>query len=131
RVELRGFSEYKRLLEEYNDVDVVLDAFPYNGGVTTLEAMWMGRPVVTIRGETMVSRQGVALLSAVGLDDLVATDAQDFARIVASLANDGPRRLQLASELRERMRRSPLMDAAAMARALESAYRGAWQRFLA
>jgi protein O-GlcNAc transferase len=131
RVELRGFSGYNQMLGEYNDVDVVLDAFPYNGGVTTLEALWMGRPVVTIRGDTMVSRQGVALLSAAGLEDLVARDARDFARIVASLASDSARRTRLGLEMRDRLRRSPLMDASGMARALESAWRDAWHRFLA
>ncbi len=130
RIELRAFSEYARMLDEYNDVDVVLDTFPYSGGVTTLEALWMGRPVVTIAGETMVSRQGVALLSAVGLDDLVARDAGDFARISASIARDEARRRELASSLRDRMRRSQLLDGAPMARSLEGAYRDAWHRFL-
>ena len=131
RVELRGFSEYAQMLDQYNGVDVVLDTFPYNGGVTTLEALWMGRPVVTIRGDTMVSRQGVALLSAVGLEDLVASDAHAFARIVAAIAYDTPRRASLALELRDRMRRSPLLDAPGMARALEAAYHVAWRRFVA
>ena len=116
RVELRGYSSHRRMLEEYSGIDVVLDTFPYNGGITTLEAMWMGKPVVTIRGDTLISRQSAALLDAVGLSELAAGSASEFARTVASLAAD-PKRLA--------------SDAPSLARALEAAYRAAWKEFIA
>ena len=131
RVELRGFSSHRRMLDEYNEVDIVLDTFPYNGGITTLEAMWMGKPVATIRGDTLISRQSAALLDAAGLGDLVARDAAHFARIVAGLAADPGRLGTLSMSLRERMKGSPLMDTRGMARALEVAYRGMWKHYLA
>ncbi len=131
RVEFRGFSSHRSMLGEYNEVDVVLDTFPYNGGITTLEAMWMGRPVVTIRGDTMISRQGAALLEEVGLGELAADDAAGFARIVRELVSSPARLASIASGLRARMTASPLMDAPGMARALEEAYRVAWRDFVA
>lgn len=130
RVEWRPFSAHAQALAEYGEVDIVLDTFPYNGGLTTLEALWMGRPVVTIRGDTLLSRQSAALLCALDADDLVAGDAAGFARIAAELASDGARLAERCAGLRPRMRASALLDAAGFVRVLESTYRDLWKRWL-
>jgi protein O-GlcNAc transferase len=130
RVEFRGFSAHRDMLEEYNDVDIVLDTFPYNGGITTLEALWMGKPVVTLRGDTLISRQTAAILQAAGFDEWTASDADVFARIVASLAADPAKLAATGRGMRERLRSSPLLDARGLAAALEAAYRAMWRRYV-
>ncbi|MCV5640325.1 hypothetical protein OFN49_36135, partial [Escherichia coli] len=82
--------------------------FPYNGTTTTCEALWMGVPVITLAGSRMLSRIGVSLLAAVGLDDLIARDQDDYVAIAAALAADHDRRRDLHRTLRDRMAASPL-----------------------
>ena len=122
RVELRAESGHERMLSELSEVDIVLDTFPYNGGITTLEALWMGRPVVTLRGDTLVGRQGASILTAAGLQDLVAQDPDAYVRIAAELACDPARRAELAKTLRDRILASPLGDAQNFTRRLESLF---------
>jgi predicted O-linked N-acetylglucosamine transferase (SPINDLY family) len=111
RIELRPFSFHVNLLKEYADVDIALDPFPFTGGQSSCEALWMGVPVVTLPGERPVSRQTYAFLSLIGLPGLVAQDEADYVRIVRQLAAD-PEQLQtLRHSLRGRMRQSPLCDA--------------------
>lgn len=124
RIELRGASFHADLLKEYADIDVALDPFPFTGGLTSCEALWMGVPVVTLPQERVVSRQTFAFLSSIGLSELAANDAEDYVRIAVELANDGGRLRSLRSGLRDRMRRSPLCDAQAFARNLEDALWG-------
>ncbi|MGE5616626.1 MAG: glycosyltransferase, partial [Bacillota bacterium] len=127
RLRLRGFSSHLDMLAEYGDIDLVLDTTPYNGGMTTLEALWMGRPVVSLRGDSFIARQGAAILDAAGLQELVARDVRDFAAIVDRWTRS-PRELgSLSAQLRGRLRASPLLDARGLARSLEAAYREAWQ----
>ena len=131
RVQWRGYSPHAAMMAEYNDVDVALDTFPYNGGITTLEALWMGRPVVTIAGDSLISRQSAAVLRSLDLGELVARDEREFAAIVAELTRDRARLAHMSAALRDRMRRSPVCDAASMARSLETACRSLWSRWLA
>jgi protein O-GlcNAc transferase len=130
RLELIGrvhaFADHLAL---YNKVDVALDTFPYHGTTTTCEALWMGAAVVTLAGEIHMSRVGVSLLGQVGLSDLVAGSADDYVAIATGLANDRDRMRGLRSSLRERMTRSPLLDAIGVTRELESAYRSIWTRW--
>jgi predicted O-linked N-acetylglucosamine transferase (SPINDLY family) len=116
-------------LATYARVDVALDTFPYHGTTTTCDALWMGVPVVTLAGQTHVSRVGVSLLHAVGLADLVAETPQQYVEIVGRLAADRSRLSQLRSSLRARMQSSELMDGTTLAREIESAMRQAWQRW--
>ena len=116
-------------LAMYARVDVALDTFPYHGTTTTCDALWMGVPVVTLAGQTHVSRVGVSLLHAVGLDDLVAQTPQQYVEAASQLAGDALKLRQLRSDLRGRMKSSPLMDASSLAREIESAMRLAWQRW--
>lgn len=127
RIEPRGASPYRDMLGQYGDLHVVLDSFPYNGGMTTLEALWMGRPVLALEGETMISRQSAAILAGAGLEHWVARDAAAYvARAVAAAGQ----REALESEcrgIREALQRSPALDAAGFTRALEDAYRTLWR----
>jgi len=130
RIEWRGASDHATMLREYLDVDVVLDTFPYNGGVTTLEALWMGRPVVTVSGDTLIGRQSKAMLAAIGLADrLCAPDAARFVETAAALVADAQGLSGLSASLRERVRRSRLVDTAAFTRDLEALLRGEWRRW--
>ncbi len=118
-------------LELYHAVDIALDPFPYNGVTTTCDALWMGVPVISQAGRMNVSRQGVRFLRTVGLDELLAETLEDYVRIATALAGDLARLADLRSGLRERMSRSPLMDAQRLARDLEAAYVGIWKNRLA
>ncbi|HTW93384.1 MAG TPA: tetratricopeptide repeat protein [Tepidisphaeraceae bacterium] len=110
-------------LQCYHRIDIALDTFPYNGTTTTCEALWMGVPVITLAGKAHASRVGASLLHAVGLDDLIAQDEEDYLRVAAQLAADRARRAELRFALRPRMQSSQLMDPAGLARAVEAAYR--------
>lgn len=125
RIELADASPHEAMLAEYGQIDVALDPFPFSGGVTTCEAAWMGVPVVTLCGRSMVERQSATLLRAIGAGDLVADDADTYLRLALELAEDETSRAVRRMGLRDSMRISRLLDAADMARALEGAYRAA------
>jgi predicted O-linked N-acetylglucosamine transferase (SPINDLY family) len=116
-------------LELYHRIDVGLDTFPYNGHTTSLDSLWMGVPVVTLVGDTVVGRAGLSQLTNLGLPELIAETSDQFVKIAAGLAQDLPRLSNLRSSLRPRMRQSPLMDAPRFARNIEAAYRSIWQRW--
>jgi len=127
RLDLRESSSHPDMLAEYGHVDIALDTFPFNGGMTTLEALWMGVPVVTIAGDTVVSRQTVSALANLGLADELAFDNVDsyVAGAIAIAAN--PVRLgELRSQLRPRMEASPLRQSEQFTRNLEALYRRMW-----
>jgi len=115
----------------YNEVDIALDPFPYNGHTTSCEALWMGVPVVTMAGDRRVSRVGRSLLTVVDLPELIADTAEAYVEIAISLAHDAPRLAALRAGMRERLRSSALCDVEAMTRAVETAYRSAWRRWCA
>jgi predicted O-linked N-acetylglucosamine transferase (SPINDLY family) len=121
-------ADYFRI---YERIDVALDPFPYGGGTTTCDALWMGVPVVTLAGQTAVGRGGLSILSNVGLSDLVSRDSDDYVRICVELARDRSRLNELRASLRARMERSPLMDAPRFARGIEALYRTIWKRWCA
>ncbi len=119
-----GTAEYFR---NYGEVDIALDTFPFAGGTTTCDALWMGVPVVTLTGETTMSRGGASILSTIGLPELIAHTPEEYHRIVIDWAQDMDRLASLRATLRQRMAQSPLMDAPRFARNIEQAYRRAWQ----
>ncbi|MBI5786223.1 MAG: tetratricopeptide repeat protein [Rhodocyclales bacterium] len=130
RLELIGWEQGTgNHLAQYNRIHVALDTWPYHGVTTTCEALWMGVPVVSLVGATHASRQGLSLLSAVGLQDLAVGSHDDYVACAAALAQDRSRLAELRMTLRSRMLASPLTDAAGFARKLEAAYRGAWQQW--
>jgi protein O-GlcNAc transferase len=112
--------------ELYQRIDIALDTFPYGGGTTTCDALWMGVPLITLVGHTAVGRGGLSILSNLGLPELAARSTEDYVRIATALASDLPRLTMLRSTLRQRMQQSPLMDAPRFARNVEAAYRQMW-----
>ena len=122
-VEYRPRSQY---LQTYHRIDICLDTLPYNGHTTSLDAYWMGVPVVTQVGHTIVGRAGWSQLNNLGLPELAAFDEQAFIDIAVALATDMPRLSQLRHSLRSRLEASPLMDGKRFASAIESVYRQIW-----
>jgi predicted O-linked N-acetylglucosamine transferase (SPINDLY family) len=92
----------------YNEIDITLDPFPLTGGTTTTEALWMGAPVVSLRGEAFHERLSYSILSNAGLGDLVAGDLDEYFQIAMKLVADRDRRADLRRTLRERIKASPL-----------------------
>lgn len=127
RIELRGPSFHETMLEEYAGIDIALDPFPFTGGLTSCEALFMGVPVVSWPQSRVVSRQSHALLHQIGLPELSAGDAAEYVQIATRLANDRTRLKQLRTTLRERMLASPLMDVASHTRQLEDALIGLYR----
>lgn len=125
RIELRPHAPSPlEGIRQYADLDIALDTFPYNGTTTTCEALFMGVPVVTLRGESHHARVGASLLQSVGLSDLVTGSMDEYAETARRLAMDQQRLSTLRATLRETMLRSPLMDQAGVTRELETLY--AW-----
>jgi len=131
RVRFVGFQPREDYLHVYQQIDVGLDTVPYNGHTTSLDALWMGVPVVTLVGRTAVGRAGLSQLTNLGLPELVAETPDAFVQIAAALAGDLPRLAELRASLRQRMERSPLMDAPRFACNVEAAYREMWRRWCA
>lgn len=121
RIELRPFSpDY---LEQYADVDLALDTFPYNGGLTTCEALYMGVPVVTLRGQTHGARFGASILSNLDLPEFVVDNEADYVGRALYFSHALQRLQEIRSTLRARMEASPLMDAKGYMRDVEALYR--------
>jgi predicted O-linked N-acetylglucosamine transferase (SPINDLY family) len=129
RVSFVGHQPRAEYLKTYHRIDLGLDTFPYNGHTTSLDAFWMGVPVVTLVGQTAVGRGGLSILTNLGLHELAAHDAEHYVQIAAALAGDRPRLAELRQTLRTRMKNSPLMDAARFARNVEAAYRSIWRHW--
>ena len=124
RLEFLGLSPHVQTLAEYNRIDLALDPFPYNGGLTTLEALWMGVPVVTCPGETFAGRHSLTHLSNVGLTETIARDLDEYVALAVSLAGDLPRLAAMRAGLRERMAASPVCDGKRFADNLASLLNG-------
>src|SRR5207247_98829 len=112
------FDEY---LAFHNEVDVLLDTFPFNGHTTLCHALWMGVPAVTLAGQTFASRLGLSVLTNVDLLQLIASTPQEYERIAITLVNDLSGLSELRRTMRERMRSSPLLDAVGFASDFETA----------
>jgi len=126
RIELRGASSHQAMLAQYADVDVALDTFPFGGGLTSCEALWMGVPVVTLPGDRPACRQTNGLLAHVGLEECVAGSPSDYVRRATALAADTARLSDRRQSQRSRMAASPLCDGALFTPTLEAAFRQMW-----
>ncbi len=126
-------SKQSRLeyLRTYNRIDIGLDTFPYNGHTTSLDSFWMGVPVITLVGQTVVGRAGLSQLTNLGLAEFIAQTPEQYVQIAARLAGDLERLAHLRATLRTRMSQSKLMDAKAYARGVEAAYREMWREWCA
>ena len=131
RLRFAGVMPIEQYFALYRQIDIALDTFPFGGGTTTCDALWMGVPVVSLVGRTAVGRGGLSILSNVGLPELAARSEGEYVRIARDLAGDLPRLERLRSTLRQRMEQSPLMDAPRFARAVEAAYRQMWRQWCA
>lgn len=131
RITLEGWSEHSKLLARYNDVDIALDTFPYSGGVTAFEALWMGVPVITVSGDTFASRHSQSHLSTIGLTNLIAKDFDDYAHLAIELAGDRDRLADLRKGLRAMMAKSPSCDGPRFARNFEAVMRKIWRAWCA
>lgn len=131
RLVLDGGAPHAQLLAAYADVDIALDPFPYSGGLTTLEALWMGVPVITVGGSTFAARHTISHLSNIGLTELITDSPERYVDAALQLANDPGRLQALRLELRDRMAASPVCDAARYARDLEKAFREMWKLWCA
>jgi len=129
RITFQGWVPRAELLGAYNQADIALDTLPYNGGLTTCEAMWMGVPVVTCPGETFASRHGLAHLTAAGVPETIARDPDDYVKIAVDLARDLPRLATLRASLREKLLSSPLCDGQRFAENFGTLLRSAWRRW--
>jgi protein O-GlcNAc transferase len=129
RVVFSGMVPHRELLARYGQVDIALDPFPYSGGLTTLEGLWMGVPAITLGGERFASRHSLSHLTAVGLPEFIVSDQASYSAAAVSLARDLPRMEGLRLGLRERMRTSPLCDTRRFTLNLEQAYRTMWRRW--
>jgi TPR domain/SEC-C domain protein domain-containing protein len=127
-VEMRGFT--RDHLAEYGDMDIALDTFPYTGGITTCEALAMGVPVVTLRGESHGARFGESLLINANLPELIAKDPADYVQIARTLASSPETLCALRMNLRAILGRAPLTDAPLYVRAVEDAYAEIWEKFV-
>ena len=127
RISMCGFSPREELLAAYGAVDIALDPFPYNGGTTTVEALWMGVPVISMRGERFVSRVGESILTNVGLAELVVDTEEAYVAKALELLSDPARLTAMRAQMRERLEHSPLCDGPAFTRSLEAAYRAMWE----
>ncbi len=113
----------------YEEIDVALDSFPWSGHTTACEALWMGVPVVTLRGRRFAGRMVASVLTCLRLTDLIAETPEEYRRLAVQLANDLPRLAELRGRLRPMMMQSTLCDGAAFTRGLEEAYRWMWHRW--
>lgn len=130
RLVFEGAAPHTALLARYNDCDIALDPTPYSGGLTTLEALWMGVPVVTLPGASFAGRHSLSHLTVAGHGELVARDAADYVRIAADLARDRVRLGRYRADLRGALSRSPICDVSGFARDFTAALRQAWRGWI-
>ncbi len=124
RVTVHGSMPYYAYLRSHAEVDIILDSFPYPGGTTTCDSLWMGVPTLTLSGNTMLSRQGVSLLTCAGLEDWIAQSEEDYVRIAVEKAQDIAQISRLRATMRKQVFASALFDAPSFARRLEDSFIG-------
>jgi protein O-GlcNAc transferase len=127
RLAFAGASKATQYLREYGAIDISLDPFPYNGGSTTLDSLWMGVSVVTLAGRMPVQRIGASVLTAAGLGDLIAQTPEQYLKIALYLAAVVPKTPNLRQEIRRALVASPWMDEIGIVRDVENAYREMWR----
>jgi protein O-GlcNAc transferase len=121
-------SEY---LKTFNRIDIGLDTLPYNGHTTSLDSFWMGVPVITLVGHTVVGRAGLSQLTNLGLPELIARAREQYVQIATAMAGNLPRLAELRRTIRARMMASALCDGEKFARSVESAFRAMWRQWCA
>jgi len=131
RVDIVGPSSKEEHLACHNRVDIVLDAFPQVGGISTFEALWMGIPVITLYGHVPSSRGAASILQAVDLPETIAGDTEHYVDIALALAGDLDRLAALRRECRPRLLASPAGNPKLYVAEVEQAYRAMWRAWCA
>ena len=119
----------ENFISVYQDVDIALDTFPYNGTTTTCESLSMGVPVIALRGDRFVSRVGASLLTYTGLQDLIAESPQQYIDLAVQLARDPQHLADLRQQLRPHLLKTPVFDPKYFTNALEQLYREVFQEW--
>ena len=128
QLEIRSWS--REYLPEYMDMDIALDTFPYTGGGTTCEALYMGVPVITLTGTRHGTRFGYSLIENIGIGELAAANEAEYVKKAVSLAEDKELLIALHRNLQGMMKASPVMDGAGYTREVEAAYETIWRKWL-
>ena len=131
RLILEGNAPFEDYLKSYQRVDLALDPFPYNGGTVTMQALWMGVPVLTMYGYRHVARHGAGVMHTMGMPEWVAKNREDYVRRAVAHASDTRALSEVRENLRERFLTSSLCDAPSFARNLEEAFRTMWREWCA
>jgi len=130
RIQIESWKPSGEHLKLYGEVDIVLDTYPFNGCVTTLEGLWMGAPIVSLVGEnSLLSRTGLSILSRIGLEFFAAATPQEFVAKAVAFSQNLDALAKIRDSLRQRMVVSPLCDTKSYAASVEAAYRKMWYRW--
>jgi predicted O-linked N-acetylglucosamine transferase (SPINDLY family) len=127
RVDMNTGVSRPDYLVAHAEVDIILDTFPFTGGTTTCEALWMGVPTLTLVGDTLLGRQGASMLTCAGLSQWVANSADEFVELAVKHVTNIDDLAQLRMQLRQQVLQTPLFDGIAFARQFEEALRGMWE----
>ncbi|GFE61291.1 tetratricopeptide repeat protein [Geobacter sp. AOG2] len=130
RLVMEGASPHVEMFKRYWAVDIQLDTLPYSGGLTTLESLWMGVPVVTLPGELFSSRHSLTHLMNVGLDECVASTSEEYVSLTCALASDYAHLAELRGTLRQKMMVSAICDGFGFAESMHKAFRYMWERHI-
>ncbi len=128
RIVMEGPESREQYLAAYNRVDIALDPFPFTGGATSIEALWMGVPFITLAGDTLAARQGVSILKNAGHDEWIAETEEQYLEKVVALAQDLPALQQHRTELRQQLLASPLCDSTKFANDFEETVFAIWNQ---
>jgi predicted O-linked N-acetylglucosamine transferase (SPINDLY family) len=126
RLILRNESSYVDMLGEYGDMDIALDPFPFNGGLTSCEALWMGVPVITLAGNRPIARQTTSFIKCIDIDDLIAKNEAEYVELAMKWSNNINKLMEIRKLLRSKMQSSLLCDGRRFTVNLESAFRWMW-----
>ena len=128
RISLEESEDRQKYFAAYNRIDITLDPFPFTGGTTSVESLWMGVPLVTLAGGSLISRQGVGVLMNAGLPDWIAEDEEEYLAKAIIFASDLDKLTRLRAGLRSQVLASPLFDAPRFARNIENALWAMWNQ---
>ena len=128
RINLEGPEDRQKYFAAYNKIDIALDPFPFTGGTTSVESLWMGVPLVTLAGDSLISRQGVGVLMNAGLPDWIAEDEEEYVAKAVLFASDLDKLASLRAGLRSQVLASPLFDAPRFAQNIENALWAMWNQ---
>ena len=129
RIILEGPEDRQKYFAAYNKIDITLDPFPFTGGTTSVESLWMGVPLVTLAGDSLVSRQGVGVLMNAGLPDWIAEDEEEYVAKAVLFASDLDKLAMLRTGLRSQVLASPLFDAPRFAQNIGNALWEMWHQW--